>query len=108
MNGAIGGPIASVLSQPFCRNIQLPLSSSIHASISTGLVSLCFLLLVQCLALSSGAPSLNDVITARDVERLSQVLRKATLSDLATAHSIAAGLGLVAKGSGETKTVSRC
>lgn len=81
-----------------------PFPSPANGSFSPGLIALCFLLLVQSL---TAAPSLNDVITARDVERLSQLLRKAALPDLETAHSVAAGLGLVAKGSGDVKTVSR-
>ena len=70
------------------------------------LAALCLLLLVQSLTPAIATPSLNDVITARDVERLSQLFRKATLSDLATAHSVAVGLRLVAKESEDIKAVS--
>lgn len=52
------------------------------------------------------SPSLSDVITSRDTDRLSKMLQQAPLADLQSVYSVASGLKLIAKESSNSKPVS--
>ena len=77
------------------QHISLPPSGALTAC----------LLLAVCIP-SESSPSLSDVITSRDTDRLSKVLHQAPLADLQTAYSVASGLKLIAKESSDSKQVS--
>ena len=63
------------------------------------------LLAVVSFSQCESTPSLVDVITTKDLDRLSKLLQQAPIDDLQTAHSVVAGLSLTAPGKTEIKPV---